>query len=63
LVTEREAALAETTRLRNQLHQVLLQSDPEYKAHLPSLTSAAGVRAMQLDLTPASGALHQQRAA
>jgi transposase len=63
LVTEREAALAEATRLRNQLHQVLLQSDPEYKAHLPRLTSAAGVRALETYPTPASSALHQQRAA
>ena len=45
-VTERDAAVAEATRLRNQLHQVLLQVDPDYRAHLPSLTSVAGVRAV-----------------
>ena len=45
LVTEREAALAEATRLRNQLHQLLLQVDPAYTTHLPPLRSAAGVRA------------------
>ncbi len=43
LVTEREAALAEATRLRNQVHQLLLHVDPDYRMHLPSLTSAAGV--------------------
>src|SRR5919199_4614605 len=46
LVTEREGALAEATRLRNQLHQLLLQLDPEYKVRLPRLTTAAGVTAL-----------------
>lgn len=45
LVTERDDALAEATRLRNQLHQLLLQLDPEYKQHLPTLTSKAGIQA------------------
>ena len=63
LVTEREAALAEATRLRNQLHQLLLQSDPDYKSHLPSLTSAAGVQAVETYPTPISSPLDQQRAA
>ena len=35
LVTEREAALAEATRLRNQLDQLLLQVDPAYATALP----------------------------
>ncbi|HSH77099.1 MAG TPA: hypothetical protein VLA19_01045 [Herpetosiphonaceae bacterium] len=30
LVTERDVALSEATRLRNQLHQQLLQLDPTY---------------------------------
>jgi hypothetical protein len=47
LVTEREGMLAEATRLRNQLHQFLLQVDPDYKRQLPSLTSAAGVQAVK----------------
>jgi transposase len=47
LVTEREAALAEATRLRNQIHQLLLQVDPESTVHLPRLTSAAGLRAVE----------------
>ena len=47
LVTEREAALAEATRLRNQLHHLLLQVDPTYATALPSLRSAAGVTALR----------------
>ncbi len=39
LVTEREAALAEATRLSKQLHQLLLQVDPDYRCQIPSLTS------------------------
>jgi transposase len=35
LVTQREAALAEATRLRNQAHQLLLQSEPTYRERLP----------------------------
>jgi transposase len=63
LVTEREAALAEATRLRNQLHQLLLQVDPDYKSYLPSLTSAAGVRAVETYTVATSSTLQQQRAA
>ena len=44
LVTEREAVLAETVRLRNQLHQLLLQLAPDYAASLPNLRTAAGLR-------------------
>ncbi len=63
LVTEREAALAEATRLRNQLHQLLLQVDPDYKAHLPSLTSAAGLRAVEHYTIATANVLQCQRAA
>ncbi len=45
LVTEREAALSAATRLRNQLHQQLLQLDPAYASQLPSLTTEAGLQA------------------
>jgi transposase len=47
LVSEREDLLAEATRLRNRIHQLLLQLDPEYKAHLPKLNSEAGLRALE----------------
>ncbi len=63
LVTEREGMLAEATRLRNQLHQLLLQVDPDYKRQLPSLTSAAGLRAVKLDTAASATPLHQQRVA
>ena len=46
LVTEREAALSEATRLRNQLHQQVLQLDPTYASQLPSLTTEAGLQAV-----------------
>ncbi len=63
LVTEREAALVEATRLRNQVHQLLLQVDPDYRAHLPSLTSAAGVQAIATYTTASTNALQLQRTA
>src|SRR3954451_23394950 len=63
LVTEREDALAEATRLRNQVHQLLVQRDPEYKRHLPTLTSQAGLRAVEAYVTTAAGPVQQQRAA
>jgi transposase len=63
LVTERAAALAEATRLRNQMHHLLLHVDPEYKAHLPRLTSVAGVRAGVPYACSRANVLLQQRAA
>lgn len=63
LVTEREAALAEATRLRNQVHQLLLQVDPDYQNHLPRLTSKAGLRAIDTYVCGSTRGLDQQRAA
>ena len=63
LVTERDAAPAEATRLRNQVHQLLLQVDPDYQDHLPSLTSKAGVRAVETYTCASPNVLQQQRAA
>lgn len=62
LITEREDAVAEGTRLRNQLHQVLWQLDPEYRRHLPKLQSARGVRAVEEYTTANPSPLQQQRA-
>jgi transposase len=45
LVTERDDLVAEATRLRNQLHQLLLQLDPGYREQIPSLTSRRGMLA------------------
>lgn len=49
LVTERAGALAEATRLRNQIHQLRLQLDPEYRTRLPNLQSQAGLVAVERD--------------
>ena len=53
--TERDAALAEATRLRNQAHHLLGQLDPAYREHLPTLASQAGVRALEAYAAPAAG--------
>ena len=63
LVTEREGALAEATRLRNQLHALLLPLDPQYKEHLPALTTAAGIAAAEAYVGPGRTALQQAQAA
>jgi transposase len=63
LVTERTDALVEATRLRTQLHQQLLQVDPAYSAHLPSLRRAAGVRAAATYATASANVLVQHRVA
>jgi hypothetical protein len=53
LTTDREAALADAPRLRNQLHQLLLQTLPDSTEHLPSLTTEAGLRAAETFQSPA----------
>ncbi len=63
LTTEREGTLAEATRLRNQIHALLLQTDPEYKDHLPSLQSRAGLDALQTYTSSSQHLLQGQRAA
>jgi transposase len=63
LSTERESAVAEATRLRNQIHALLAQIDPEYERRLPSLTSAAGLRALAGYVSVDQAFIQQQRAA
>jgi len=63
LVTEREAALAEATRLRNQLHALLLQLDPQHKKVLPPLDTEAGVAALVAYHGPERTPLQQAQAA
>jgi transposase len=63
LCTEREGALAEATRLRNQIHALLLQLDPEYQACLPSLKSQAGLAVLETYAAPGDSPLQQARAA
>jgi transposase len=48
----RRNALKEATRLRNQIHQQLLQIDPEYRAHLPKLRTKAGLLALETYQAP-----------
>jgi transposase len=63
LVTQRDAALGEATRLRNQINQILLQLDPEYGEHLPNLQTQAGLRALEAYDTPNAAPLQRERAA
>jgi transposase len=63
LVAERDGIVAEATRLRNQLHQLLLQLDPDYRTRIPSLKSQRGLRALAMYATEDARALPQQRAA
>ena len=63
LATEREGAVAEATRLRNQLHALLMQYDPEYQERLPRLKSKAGLRAARRIRCAGSDALQTARAA
>src|SRR5262249_39299661 len=52
LTPERDAALTEATRPRNQLHHLLLHLDPEDEAHPPALRTAAGLAALEGDAAP-----------
>jgi transposase len=63
LVTERDDLVTETTRLRNQLHQLLLHLDPEYATHLPSPRTQGGVRDLEGYTSASPCPLQQQRAA
>jgi transposase len=63
LTTERESAVAEATRLRNQIHAHLMQLDPEYQTRLPSLKTRVGLDAVETYQVPGSGPLREQRAA
>jgi transposase len=63
LASERAAALAEASRLRNQVHATLLQLDPQYKEHLPALDSDAGITAAESYAGPGRTALQREQAA
>lgn len=63
LVTERDGALAEATRLRNQIHQLLLHLDPEYRTHLPNLQTKRGLKAVEVYQATGTRVLDQERAA
>jgi transposase len=63
LTSERDAALADATRLRNQLHHLPLQLDPEDATRLPALRTAAGLAALEGSAAPGPRAPDQERAA
>jgi transposase len=64
MVTERDDALVEATRLRNRAHQLLVQLDPEYRLHLPSLQTKAGLKALEeYAVDPGASTIQQARAA
>jgi transposase len=63
LTSQRESAVAETTRLRNQIHALLLQLDPQYQDQLPNLDSQAGLIALASYEARGPSALQQERAA
>jgi transposase len=55
LCTERENGVVESTRLRNQLHALLLQIEPGYDLTLPNLKSKSAVQALlQLEVPDAN---------
>ena len=63
LVRERAATLSEVGRVRNQIHALLMQLDPQYKEHLPDLRSKAGLDALVGYEAARIGPLQQTRAA
>ena len=63
LATEREAAISEATRLRNQIHALLLQLDPEYQRDMPALKSKAGLARLRACVASDDKPLSQERAA
>jgi transposase len=63
LTSEREGAVAESIRLRNQLHALLSQADPEYRAYLPNLKTQAALDALESYTAPATDCLQAHRAA
>lgn len=63
LTTERENAISEATRLRNQLHALLMKIDPEYELRLPLLKTHAGLNALLDYQAPSRSPLQDERAA
>ena len=62
LTSQREDAQGEANRLRNQIHALLMQADPEYKSHLPPVNSSAGLEALKSYAGRSKSVLQQQRA-
>jgi transposase len=62
LATEREAAVAEAIRLRNQLHGLLMQLDPQYRQWLPRLASRSSLDVVEQHQFPGTSPLQEERA-
>lgn len=63
LTTEREGAVGEATRLRNQIHALLLQIEPEYRDWLKTFRSKAALDALENYAPLGDGLLHPHRVA
>jgi transposase len=63
LTSQRESLVVETTRLRNQLHALLLQIDPQYKDHLPSLDTKAALSVLETYEAADPNPIQRERAA
>lgn len=63
LTAERTALVADQTRLRNQLHHLLVQLDPGYGQRLPRLTSSTGLAAVRAFQPPGTTAADAARLA
>jgi transposase len=63
LTSQRETAVVEATRLRNQIHALLMQIDPQYKDWIPSLETQQALAALETYQAASPAPLQQQRAA
>lgn len=63
LTKERESAIGEATRLRNQIHALLLQLDPEYQLDMPAMKSQAGLAKLRACVALDEKPLSRERAA
>ena len=63
LTRERASIQADAVRFRNQIHALLMQLNPQYKARLPNLGTKAAMRALAAYRAPDCGPLQQARAA
>ena len=63
LTSQREVVVIETTRLRNQLHALLLQVDPQYKDRIPNLETQQALAALETYQAVTPAPLQQERAA
>ncbi len=63
LTRERTSIQADAGWIRNQIHALLAQLDPEYDQHLPNLGTKAGMRALATYQASGIGPLQEARAA